>query len=62
MCSLNNNIVIKLRRMRLAGHTSHMGVRNLYKILFRKPERKRTFGDQTISGVIILKEILSCGV
>jgi len=34
--------VIKSRRMRWAGHIAHIGeMRNVYKILVRKPEKKR---------------------
>jgi hypothetical protein len=37
--------VIKSRRMRWVGHIAHMGeMRNVYKILVRKPERKRPLG------------------
>jgi hypothetical protein len=37
--------VIKSRRMRWPGHVAHTGeMRNAYKILVRKPERKRPFG------------------
>jgi hypothetical protein len=36
--------MIKSRRMRWAGHVAHMGeMRNVHKILVRKPERKRSF-------------------
>jgi hypothetical protein len=37
-------MVIRSRRMRLAGHTARMGIRNVYKILVRKAERKRPLG------------------
>jgi hypothetical protein len=34
---------IKSRRMRWAGHVAHMGEeRNVYKVLLRKPEGKRS--------------------
>jgi len=37
--------VIKLRRMRWAGHAARMGKsRNVYKILIRKPEGKGALG------------------
>jgi hypothetical protein len=37
--------MIKLRRMRLAGHEARMGkTRNVYRILVRKPEGKRPLG------------------
>jgi ribosome biogenesis protein Nip4 len=35
-------MVIKSRRMGWVGHVAHMGgMRNVYKILVRKPEQKR---------------------
>jgi hypothetical protein len=37
--------VIKSRRMRWAGHVAHMGgMRNVYRILVGKSERKRSLG------------------
>jgi hypothetical protein len=37
--------VIESRRMRWAGRAARMGeMRNVYKILVRKPERKRPLG------------------
>jgi hypothetical protein len=37
--------VIKSRRIRWMGHVAHMGeMRNVYKILVRKPEGKRLLG------------------
>ena len=37
--------VIKLRRMRWAGHVAHMGVeRGVYRVLVGKPEGKRSLG------------------
>jgi hypothetical protein len=37
--------VIKLRRMRWAGHVAHMGdVRSAYNIVVGEPEQKRPFG------------------
>jgi hypothetical protein len=44
--SLPNIIrMIKLRRMRLAGHVARMGEkRNTYRLLVRKPEGKRPLG------------------
>jgi hypothetical protein len=37
--------MIKLRRVRCAGHVVHMGeMRTAYKILVGKPERKRPLG------------------
>jgi hypothetical protein len=38
-------IIIKLRRMRRAGHVAQMGEkRNVYRLLVRKPEGKRPLG------------------
>jgi hypothetical protein len=43
--SLNIVQVIKLRRMRWAGHVAHMGERRgIYRILVGKPEGKRPLG------------------
>ena len=40
--------VIKLRRMRWAGHAARMGERRgVYRVLVGKPERKRPFGRPT---------------
>jgi hypothetical protein len=36
--------MITSRRMRWAGHVARMGKRNAYRILVRKPERKRPLG------------------
>ena len=44
-CSLNIVRVIKLRRMRWAGHVTHMGERRgVYRVLVGKPEGKRPLG------------------
>ena len=44
-CSPNIVQVIKLRRMRWAGHVAHMGERrNMYIVLVGKPEGKRPLG------------------
>jgi hypothetical protein len=41
-CSLNIVLVIKSRRMRLAGHVARMGEeRGVYRVLVGKPEGKR---------------------
>jgi hypothetical protein len=38
-------MVTKSRRVRQLGHAAHMGkMRNAYKILSGKPERKKPFG------------------
>jgi hypothetical protein len=43
--SLNAVRVIKLRRMRWAGHAAHMGEgRGVYRVLVGGPERKRPLG------------------
>jgi hypothetical protein len=37
--------IIKLKKMRLAGHVARMGEkRNVYRLLVGKPERKRSLG------------------
>jgi hypothetical protein len=36
--------IIKLRRMRWAGHVAQMGKRNIYRLLVGKPEGKRSLG------------------
>jgi hypothetical protein len=42
--------ITKLRRTRLVGHAACMGkMRNAYKILVRKPERKRREGNITMN-------------
>jgi hypothetical protein len=44
-CSLNIVRVIKLRRMRWAGHVAYMDEeRGLYRVLVGKPEGKRPLG------------------
>jgi hypothetical protein len=41
--------VIKLRRIRLAGHLAHMGERRgIYRVLVGKPEGKRPLGRSRI--------------
>jgi hypothetical protein len=43
--SLNIVLVIKLRRMRWAGHVAHIGKgRGVYRVLVRRPEVKRQLG------------------
>jgi hypothetical protein len=51
--------VIKSRMMRWAGHVALMGdTRNAYKMLFEKPEVKRSSEDLGVNGMITLKGIL----
>jgi hypothetical protein len=51
--------MIKLRRMRWAGHEARMGERsNAYKILVGKPQGKNHWEDQAVGGWTILKWIL----
>jgi hypothetical protein len=53
--SLNIVRVIKLRRMRWAGHVALMGEgRGVYKILVGKTEGRRPLGDPGVDGRIIL--------
>jgi hypothetical protein len=58
-CSSNIVQVIKLRRIRWAGHMAHMGEkRNVYRVLVEKPEGKRLPVRPEEDGRIILKWIL----
>jgi hypothetical protein len=57
--SSNITGVIKSRKKKWAGHTSHMEeMCNSHKILVEKLEGKREFEDLNLSGRIILKWIL----
>jgi hypothetical protein len=50
--------VIKLKRMRWAGHVARMGEgRGVYKVLVWKPEGKNRWGDPGVDGRIILRWI-----
>ena len=50
--------VIKLRRMRWAGHVAHIGEkRGVCRVLVWKPEGKRPFGRPSIDGRILLRWI-----
>ena len=50
--------VVKSRRMRWAGHVSHMGEdRGVNRVLVGKPEGKRPLGDEDVDGRIILRWI-----
>ena len=47
--------VIKLRRMRWAGHVAHMREeRGVYRVLVGKPEGRKPLGDLGVDGWIIL--------
>ena len=47
--------VVKSRRMRWAGHVACMGEdRGVHRVLVRKSEGKRHWGDQDVDGRIIL--------
>jgi hypothetical protein len=51
--------IIKLRRMRWAGHVARMGEkRNAYRLLVGKPERKRPLGRPRLGRWITLVWIL----
>jgi hypothetical protein len=47
--------MIKLRRMRWAGHVARMGKKNAYRILVGKPEGKRPLGRPRRRLVDIIK-------
>ena len=50
--------VIKLRRMRWAGHVARMGERRgVYRVFVGKPEGKNHLGDPGVDGRIILRWI-----
>ena len=50
--------VVKLRRMRWAGHVARMGEgRGVYRVLVGKPEGKNHGADPDVGGKIILKWI-----
>ena len=54
---VSSNIVrmIKLRRIKWAGHVARMEEgRSVYKVLVGKPEGKNHWGDQDVDGRIIL--------
>jgi hypothetical protein len=59
LCPSPNIIrVIKSRRLRRAGHVACMGERRgAYRVLVRKPERKRPFEKPSVDDRIILKWI-----
>ena len=47
--------VMKSRRIRWAGHVERMGEdRGVYRVLVRKPEGRRHWGDLGVDGWIIL--------
>jgi hypothetical protein len=55
-CSPNIVRVIKLRRMRWAGHVVRMGeIRDVYMVMVAKPEGKNHLGDTGVDGRIIIK-------
>jgi len=52
--------VIKLRRIRWAGHVAHMGEkRGIYRVLVGIPEGKDHLGDPGIDGRILLRWIFT---
>jgi hypothetical protein len=57
MCSSPNIIrVIKLRKMKWAGHVPHMGERiGEYRVLVGKPEVNSNLEDLGVDGRIILR-------
>jgi hypothetical protein len=53
VCNLSPDIItqVKSRRMRWAGHVTHMGEeRKVYKIWVGKPEGKNHLEDQGVDG------------
>jgi hypothetical protein len=56
--------IIKLRRMRWAGHVARMGEkRNMYRLLVRKPEGKRPLGRQRLRWMDNIKvDLLEIGL
>jgi hypothetical protein len=48
--------VIKLRRMRWAGHVAWMG-RGMYRVLMRNLRERDHWGDRGTDGTIILRRI-----
>ena len=62
MYSPNIVRVIKLRRMRWAGHVAHMGEeKGVYRVLVGKPEGKSHWGDLGVDGRIILTDLQEVG-
>jgi hypothetical protein len=57
-CSPNIVRVIKLSRIRWAGHVARMGkTRVVYRVLVGKPEGKNYLGDPVVDGKTILRWI-----
>jgi hypothetical protein len=55
--------IIKLRRMRWAGHAARMGEkRNVYRLLVGKPEGKRPLGRLRRRWIDNIKDILEIGL
>ena len=53
-----NEMVIKSRRMRWAGHVARMSEeRGAYRVLLGKPEGRNQWGDLGVGGWIILERI-----
>jgi len=53
-----NEMVIKSRRMRWAGHVARMSEeRGAYRVLLGKPEGRNHWGDLGVGGWIILERI-----
>jgi hypothetical protein len=59
LCQVRIIRIIKLRRMRWAGHVARMGAkRNAYRLLVRKPEGKRPLGRPRCRWVDNIRMIL----
>jgi len=57
--------MIKLRRMRWAGHVARMGEeRGVYRVLVRKPEGRRTLGRprrRSVDNITVDLQEVGCG-
>ena len=58
-------LVIKSRRMRLAGHVARMGdVRRVYRVLVWKPEGRRPLGKprrRWVDNIRMDRQVVECG-
>jgi hypothetical protein len=54
-CSSEVIYLIKLRRIRWAGHVALKGKRGVYRVLMQEPEGRNHFQDHGVDGLKILK-------